>query len=91
VFKIGASLGRMVGEAMHLWFPQGIHYGSSVAPIIPGNSSATHRPVVKAVRLQVLMAVSMKVIVFWDVAPCSLTEVDWRFRGAYCLHHQGGA
>jgi hypothetical protein len=28
-------------------------------------------------------------VVFWDVAPCSL-GVDRRFRGAYCLHHQVG-
>jgi hypothetical protein len=27
--------------------------------------------------------------VFWDVVPCSHVEVDRRFRGAYCLHHQG--
>jgi hypothetical protein len=27
-------------------------------------------------------------IASWDIAPCSL-EVDQRFRGAYCLHHQG--
>jgi hypothetical protein len=27
--------------------------------------------------------------VFWVVAPCSLVEVYRRFRGAYCLHHQG--
>jgi hypothetical protein len=27
--------------------------------------------------------------VFWDVAPCSLVEVYQRFRGAYCLLHQG--
>jgi hypothetical protein len=26
---------------------------------------------------------------FWDTVPCSLVEVDRRFRGAYCLHHQG--
>jgi hypothetical protein len=26
---------------------------------------------------------------FWDVAPCSLVEVDRRFKGAHCLHHQG--
>jgi hypothetical protein len=26
---------------------------------------------------------------FWDVAPCSLVEIDQCFRGAYCLHHQG--
>jgi hypothetical protein len=27
---------------------------------------------------------------FWDIAPCSDVEVDRRFRGAYCLHRQGG-
>jgi hypothetical protein len=27
--------------------------------------------------------------VFWDVAPCSLVDIDRRFGGAYCLHHQG--
>jgi hypothetical protein len=27
--------------------------------------------------------------VFWDVAPCSLVEIDRCFGGAYCFHHQG--
>jgi hypothetical protein len=31
----------------------------------------------------------MKMTVLWDVAPCSLVEVYWCFKGAYCLHHQG--
>jgi hypothetical protein len=35
------------------------------------------------------MAVSMKMAVFWVVAPCSLVEVYQRFRGPRCLHHQG--
>jgi hypothetical protein len=30
-----------------------------------------------------------KMTTFWDKAPCSLAEVDQRFRGEYCLHHQG--
>jgi hypothetical protein len=25
---------------------------------------------------------------FWDVVPCNVAEVDWRFRGTCCLHHQ---
>jgi hypothetical protein len=41
------------------------------------------------VRFQVLTAASMKMTVFWDIAPCSLVEVYRRFRGACCLHHQG--
>jgi hypothetical protein len=31
----------------------------------------------------------MKITVFWDVAPCSLIEVDQYFIGAHCLHHRG--
>jgi hypothetical protein len=31
----------------------------------------------------------MKMAVYWVVAPCSLVEVYQRFRGLYCLHHQG--
>jgi hypothetical protein len=27
--------------------------------------------------------------VFWDVIPCSLVEINWRFGGTYCLHIQG--
>jgi hypothetical protein len=34
------------------------------------------------VRFQVLKAASMKMALFWVVAPCSLVEVYWRFRGA---------
>jgi hypothetical protein len=26
---------------------------------------------------------------FRDMLLCNLVEVDWRFRGGYCLHHQG--
>jgi hypothetical protein len=33
------------------------------------------------------MAVSVKMAAFLDIASSSL-EVDRRFRGAYCLHHQ---
>jgi hypothetical protein len=32
----------------------------------------------------------MKMTVFWDAAPCSLVEIFRRFRGTYCLKHQGG-
>jgi hypothetical protein len=40
-------------------------------------------------RFKVLTAASMKFrIVFWDVLLCKII-VDRRFRGTYCLHHQG--
>jgi hypothetical protein len=42
------------------------------------------------VRFQVLTAASMKFKVFWDILTCSQVDVDRRFRGAYCLYHQGG-
>jgi hypothetical protein len=31
----------------------------------------------------------LEMTVFWDVTPCSLVEIYRRFRGTYCLHHQG--
>jgi hypothetical protein len=43
----------------------------------------------KTVGFEVFTAVSMKIAVFWVVAPCSLVEVYQRFRGPRCLHHQG--
>jgi hypothetical protein len=36
----------------------------------------------------VFTAANMKTTAFLDVAPCCLTEVDRRFRGAFCLNHQ---
>jgi hypothetical protein len=34
------------------------------------------------VRFEVLAAAGRKMTVFWDVAPCSLIEIDWHFRRA---------
>jgi phosphoribosylamine--glycine ligase/phosphoribosylglycinamide formyltransferase/phosphoribosylformylglycinamidine cyclo-ligase len=31
----------------------------------------------------------LKVSIFWNVTPCRLVEVYWRFRGTYCLDLQG--
>jgi hypothetical protein len=31
----------------------------------------------------------MKMAVFWVDAPYGLVEINWRCRGAYCLHDQG--
>lgn len=39
VFKIGAALGRIVGEVLHLYFPTGVRYGGHINPIIPGKLS----------------------------------------------------
>jgi hypothetical protein len=35
-----------------------------------------------------LKAASMNVTVFWEFASYSHIEIDGRFRGAYCFHHQ---
>jgi hypothetical protein len=35
------------------------------------------------------LKVCVKMVVFLDVASCSLLDIDRRFREAYCLHHQG--
>lgn len=33
---VGAAFGRLVGEAMATWFPDGVNSGDSVTPIVPG-------------------------------------------------------
>jgi hypothetical protein len=38
---------------------------------------------------QVLTVASVKMTAYWDITMRNLKEVDWCFRGAYCLHHQG--
>jgi hypothetical protein len=41
------------------------------------------------VRSEVLTAVTVKNIVFWDIMLCTLVEVYRRFRGMYCLQVHG--
>jgi hypothetical protein len=41
------------------------------------------------VRFEVLSAISVKVVAFWNVASCSLVKIDRRFRGAYSLPSSG--
>jgi len=36
VFKMGAGLGRIVGELMYLWFPYGVSFSGNQWPIVPG-------------------------------------------------------
>jgi hypothetical protein len=39
--------------------------------------------------MMMMIAASIKMAVFWDVAPCSLVEIDRRFRSSCYIHHQG--
>jgi hypothetical protein len=41
------------------------------------------------IQFEVLTAVTMKSTTFWDVTLCSTVQVNWCFRGTYCLHLQG--
>lgn len=61
VFKMGAAFGRLVGECMATWFPDGISIGGSVNRIIPGGYA-----VVGAAALSgsVTHTISTSVIVF---------------------------
>lgn len=62
VFKIGAALGRMAGEAMHLAFPQGMRYGSGLtATIVPGGYAAVGAAAFSGA---VTHTISVSVIVF---------------------------
>jgi hypothetical protein len=43
----------------------------------------------KVFEIQLVTAASMNMAAFWDTPPCGLVYVDRRFRGAYCIYHQG--
>jgi hypothetical protein len=49
--------------------------------------SRSHKPCLQFWKYH--LVIIKKFRAFWDVAPCSHVKVDRRFRGAYCLHHQG--
>ncbi len=38
VLKLGACLGRLIGESIHLWFPYGVYFAERLSPIIPGKT-----------------------------------------------------
>lgn len=62
VFKIGAALGRMAGEAMHLAFPHGMRYGAGLtAAIVPGGYAAVGAAAFSGA---VTHTISVSVIVF---------------------------
>jgi hypothetical protein len=38
---------------------------------------------------EILMVVTLKVFIFWDVEQYSLVDLYWYFRGAFCVHCEG--
>ncbi|XP_074040499.1 chloride channel protein 2 isoform X2 [Leptinotarsa decemlineata] len=61
VFKIGAAFGRIVGELMHWWFPNGMQYGGKVATIVPGGYATVGAAAFSG---SVTHTISVSVIVF---------------------------
>lgn len=61
VFLIGAAFGRLVGEAMATWFPEGVNSGDAVTPIVPGGYAVVGAAAMSAA---VTHTISTSVIVF---------------------------
>lgn len=61
VFLIGAAFGRLVGEAMATWFPDGVNSGDTVTPIVPGGYAVVGAAAMSAA---VTHTISTSVIVF---------------------------
>jgi hypothetical protein len=70
-----------------IYFPRHSHltWFSYANNLILGKQQSTNYVI-----FQVLTAATIAVTVFWNIAPCSLVEVDRHFRSAYFHHHQGG-
>lgn len=56
--------------------------------ILKCRSKINHRNNFYYMIYQVLTATGMKIIAFFDIAPCSLVIIDRRFRCTYRLNHQ---
>jgi hypothetical protein len=67
-----------------------IAVAGAVAPRRQPSSSPGEKVMknIKKVRFEVIMAMSMKKVIFWDLVPCNC---GWnrRFGGTYHLHLQG--
>lgn len=61
VFLIGAAFGRLVGEAMATWFPDGVSSGDTYTPIVPGGYAVVGAAALSAA---VTHTISTSVIVF---------------------------
>jgi hypothetical protein len=68
------------------WSKPLLHMGSIICSLFPDKTTWV---LDLMLGFEVLTAASMKMAVFWVVAPYSLVEVYQRFRGPCCLHHQG--
>jgi hypothetical protein len=63
---------------------------SSAAPISVGQFLSRLQIDVIVQRMGLEIEITLEQLrVLWDVAQCSHVEMGRRFRGAYCLHHQG--
>jgi hypothetical protein len=94
---VGASLRqqfstrRLQGKKRRRWFVSAIKYRglnirTHVGNIFPLFTFRSFR--IYAIDANKGSYSFLKTTAFWDVAPCTLMEVDRRFRGASCLHHQ---
>jgi hypothetical protein len=75
-----------VGLQAHLVTPS--PQASVTLPLSSGSAEKLNRRnsiIFKEIRLEVLTAVSMKMGVFWDVAPCSLADIDRDDKGSKLL------
>jgi hypothetical protein len=59
--------------------------GLEKGPRLQNNVSGIDALVARYPRVHVFKQVILWMTPFWDIPPCSLAEVDRRFRGAYCL------
>jgi hypothetical protein len=75
--------------SFHCVTPRRLTHQNTILRTREARTTVTQQLFVLLVRCQVLMASSIKMAIFWGVAPCNLLDTDRHFRGAYCLHHQG--
>lgn len=46
---VGAAFGRLVGEAMATWFPDGVNSGDAITPIVPGGYAVVGKETIQLI------------------------------------------
>jgi hypothetical protein len=85
-FQIGNAADKSLPKRILIYIL--FKYVVTIVTSFVGTRIPNSREYCTTVRFKVLTEANMKMAAFWDVAPCSLVEVDRRFRDAHCLHHQ---
>jgi hypothetical protein len=89
ILHILSAIGRKCSDKLRVTIQNGITWANSRSTVLLEKLIVAQLVTKFSAFYGSRRFITMKISVFWVVAPCSLVEVCQRFRGPCCLHHQG--